>query len=83
MPNTEPAIASLIAPPDEATRSPQPQFHLTDDFIAKSYDSKAHIECIGNSLSHQILALSQTLQATGADPSVQILNDALLQAFIS
>lgn len=36
---------------------------------------------IGNSLSHLILALSQTLQDSGANPSAQTLRDLSLQAF--
>ncbi len=36
---------------------------------------------IGNSLSHLMLALSQSIQSTGNDPSIQNISDALLQAF--
>ncbi|KAK0152194.1 hypothetical protein N1851_006426 [Merluccius polli] len=36
---------------------------------------------IGNSMSHLVLALSQTLQSPGVDPSVQALSEASLRAF--
>ncbi len=36
---------------------------------------------IGNSLSHLMLALSQSLQSMGDDPSIQNTSDASLQAF--
>lgn len=36
--------------------------------------------CIGNSFSHLILALSQSLLSWGADVSIQSLSDASLQA---
>ncbi len=81
MPSTELALATLILLPDQALRPdaccPWPQCRLTDDFIGKSYD----VARIGNSMSHLILALSQTLPSSGADQSVQSLSEASLQAF--
>nr|WPK86714.1 NLRC3-like protein 49 [Sebastes schlegelii] len=74
----EPAIASLIVSPDEALRTdarcPRPQCRLTDDRAAR-------MGRMGNSFSHLILALSQSLQETGTDPAAQTLSDASLQAF--
>ncbi len=85
MPSMELALATLILSPDEAlrpdARCPWPQCRLTGDFIGKSYDAAARVASIGNSMSHLILALSQTLQSSGADQSVQSLSEASLQAF--
>ena len=85
MPTIEPALAALILSPDEAlrpdARCPRPQCRLTDDFIAKSYDAAARAACIGNSLSHLTLAMSKTLQSSGAEQEVQDLSEASLQAF--
>ena len=74
MPSPEPSIASLICTPDEAcrpvSRCPRPQCRLTDDLLVKSYDVAARVGRIGNSLSHILLALSQTIQTSGvAAPS--------------
>lgn len=81
----EPAIASLIVSPDEALRTdarcPRPQCRLTDDLLARSYNIAARMGRMGNSFSHLILALSQSLQETGTDPAAQTLSDASLQAF--
>src|SRR4029434_9854055 len=67
MPNIDPAVAALVLTPGEAlrpdARGPRPQCRLTDDYIVKSYDTAARIGGLGNSMSHLILALSQTLQA--------------------
>ena len=47
----------------------------------------ARVGRLGNSFSHIVLALSQTIQearkheASGADPSAQTLSDASLQTF--
>ncbi|KAL7390944.1 hypothetical protein ABVT39_001691 [Epinephelus coioides] len=85
----EPTIASLIVSPDEAlrpdARCPRPQCRLTDDLLTKSYHIAAYMGHLGNSLSHFILALSQTLQESGVDSSAQTLSDASLQtsAFMS
>ncbi|KAK0141172.1 hypothetical protein N1851_021814 [Merluccius polli] len=85
MPTIEPALAALILSPDEALRPdahcPRPQCRLTDDFIVKSYDAVARAACIGNSLSHLTLAMSETLQSSGAEQEVQDLSEASLQAF--
>ena len=73
MPSVEPSIASLICTPDEAlrpvSRCPRPQCRLTDDLLVKSYDAAARVGRIGNSLSHILLALSQSLQTSGVAAS--------------
>ncbi|KAL7403275.1 hypothetical protein ABVT39_027118, partial [Epinephelus coioides] len=85
MPAIDASIASLIVSPDEAlrpnARCPRPQCRVTDDLLTKSYDIAARMGRIGNSLSHLVLALSQTLQNTGADAQAQGLSDASLQVF--
>lgn len=85
MPNIEPSVAALVLSPGEAlrpdARCPRPQCRLTDDLIVKSYDTAARIGRIGNSMSHLLLAMSQTLQGAEVDPSVQDLSDTSLQAF--
>ena len=81
----EPTIASLIVAPEEVlrpnARCPKPQCRITDDLLTKCYDTAARMGRIGNSLSHLILALSQSLQSSSADASVQSLSDTSLQAF--
>ncbi|CAL8269113.1 unnamed protein product [Boreogadus saida] len=81
----EPTIASLIVAPEEVlrpdARCPRPQCRITDDLLTKCYDTAARMGRIGNSLSHLILALSQSLQSSSADASVQSLSDTSLQAF--
>ena len=74
MPSVEPSIASLICTPDEVlrpvSRCPRPQCRHTDDLLVRSYDTAARVGRIGNSLSHILLALSQSLQSSGvAAPS--------------
>ena len=85
MPDIEPSVAALVLSPGEAlrpdARCPQPQCRLTDDHIVRGYNTAARMGRIGNSMSHLILALSQTLQASDVDPSVRDLSDASLQAF--
>ena len=85
MPAVEPAIASLILAPDEAlrpnARCPRPQCRVTDDLLSKAYDAAARMGRIGNSLSHLLLGLSTSLQQAQAEPSLQSLSDASLQAF--
>ena len=85
MPNIEPAVAALVLSPDEAlrpdARCPRLQCRLTDDSIVRSYNTAARMGRIGNSMSHLILALSQSLQESDADPSIQRLSDTSLQAF--
>lgn len=85
MPAIDASIASLIVSPDEAlrpdARCPRPQCKITDDLLTKSYDIAARMGRIGNSFSHLVLALSQTLQTTGVDAQTQSLSDASLQAF--
>jgi len=85
MPKVDPFIASFIISPEEAWRPnvccPRPQCRITDDLLSQAYNTAARMGRIGNSLSHLMLALSQSLQPIGGDPSVQILSDASLQAF--
>lgn len=85
MPNIEPSVAALVLSPGEAlrpdARCPRPQCRLTDDLIVKSYDTAARIGRISNSMSHLILAMSQTLQGSDMDQSVRDLSDTSLQAF--
>ena len=81
----EPAIASLVVSPDEALRTdarcPRPQCRITDDLLTRSYNIAARVGRLGNSLSNFVLALSQTIRGSGADPSAQTLSDASLQTF--
>ena len=81
----EPAIASLVVSPDEALRTdarcPRPQCRITDDLLTRSYNIAARVGRLGNLLSHIVLALSQTIRGSGADPSAQTLSDASLQTF--
>ncbi|XP_049437342.1 uncharacterized protein LOC125891834 [Epinephelus fuscoguttatus] len=85
VPAIDASIASLIVSPDEAlrpdARCPRPQCRVTDDLLNKSYDIAAQMGRIGNSLSHLVLAQSQTLQTAGADAQAQGLSDASLQVF--
>ncbi|XP_042562141.1 LOW QUALITY PROTEIN: uncharacterized protein LOC122131476 [Clupea harengus] len=85
MPNVEPSVAALILSPDEAlrphARCPRPQCRLTDDLIVRCYDAAARTARIGNSMSHLMLALTQTLQGTGDASASQGLCDSSLQAF--
>ncbi|KAL2077918.1 hypothetical protein ACEWY4_025603 [Coilia grayii] len=85
MPNIEPSVAALVLSPGKAlrpdARCPRPQCRLTDDLIVKSYDTAARMGRIGNSMSHLLLAMSQTLQGADLDPSVRDLSDTSLQAF--
>lgn len=78
MPAVDASIVSLIVSTDEAIRSDvrcrRPQCRITDDFLTKGYNIAAQMGLIGNSLSHLVLALSQTLQTTGADVSVMLLS---------
>ena len=71
MPCIEPALAALILSPEEALRPdscfPRSHWCLTDKLNGKSYDSAAWVVSIGNSMSPLILALSQTVQSSGAD----------------
>lgn len=65
----ESSFASLIVSPDEVLRP--------DGLLTRSSNAAASM----GRLSQLILALSQTLQKPGSDPSVQPLRNALLQAF--
>ncbi|MEQ2184638.1 hypothetical protein GOODEAATRI_010088, partial [Goodea atripinnis] len=79
------ANASLIVPPDEVlrpnVRCPQPQCHVTDDLHCRAYNSGAWMGRIGNSLSHQMLGLSSSLESVPLDQSTQGLLDTSMQAF--
>ena len=85
MPAIDAPIASLIVSQDEALRPdahcPRPQCRITDDLLTKSYDIAAQMGRIGDSLSHLVLALSQSLQTTDTDAQAQSLSDASLQTF--
>lgn len=85
MPGVEPTLAAIIVSPDEAlrpdARCPRPQCRITDDYICKSYDAAARAARIGNSMSHMLLALSQSLQSAEVEPPIRDLTDTLLQAF--
>ncbi|KAJ8270597.1 hypothetical protein GJAV_G00116910 [Gymnothorax javanicus] len=81
----EQSITSLIVPPEEVlkpeARCPRPQCRITNKFLTKCYDTAARMGRVGNSLSHLMLALSQSSQSSSVDTSVQSLSDASLQAF--
>ncbi|KAI7807002.1 putative disrupted in schizophrenia 1 protein-like [Triplophysa rosa] len=84
MPKIDPIIASFVLSPEEVLRTnvrwPRPQCRITDDLLIQAYNTAAHMGRIGNSLSHLMLALSQSLQASGSDTTSQDLSDASLQA---
>lgn len=75
VPAVESTIASLIVSPEEAlrpdTRCPHPQCQVMD--------AAARMGCMGNSLSHLMLALSASLEQT-VDASSTSLSYASLQA---
>src|SRR4029434_7163925 len=54
---------------------------MTDDLIVKSDDAAARTARIGNSMSHLMLSLTQTLQVTEDASASQGLCDSSLQAF--
>lgn len=85
MPSVDSVIANLVVAPADASRPvarcPRPQCRVTDELLAKSYDSAARIGRLGNSLSHLALALSQSLKEAGVDDATQTLSDASLQTF--
>ncbi len=85
MPEVDPFIASFILSPEEALRPnahcPRPQCRITDALLIQAYNTAARMGRIGNSLSHLMWALSQSLQSMGDDPSIQNISDASLQAF--
>ncbi|TNN44873.1 CMP-N-acetylneuraminate-beta-galactosamide-alpha-2,3-sialyltransferase 4 [Liparis tanakae] len=85
MPAIEPTIASLIVSPEETlrpeVRCPRPQCRVTDELLSQAYNTAARMGRIGNSLSHLMLALSESLQQATPDASVSSLSDASLQAF--
>ena len=81
MPAVEPTIASLIVAPEEVLRPNACCPSITDGLLTKCYDTAACLGRIGNSLSLLILALSQSLQSSSADTSVQSLSDTSLQVF--
>ena len=80
MPPVKPAIAALIVLHDEAlrpdARCPRPQCQAADDLLSKAYDAAAAcMGCIGNSLSHLMLALSASLQEAMLETSVHSFGD--------
>ncbi|CAJ1084184.1 LOW QUALITY PROTEIN: uncharacterized protein LOC114481864 [Xyrichtys novacula] len=80
MPAIEPGIASLIMSPDESLRQdarcPRPQCRQTDDLLVRAYDSGARAGCIGNALSHLMLALSASLHGDDAGPGGKTAGEA-------
>lgn len=76
---------SIIESPEEPLqlddRCPRTQGQVTDNLLTRVYDAGARAGHIGNSLSPLMLALSASLQETGADPSTTSLSDASLQAY--
>lgn len=85
MPGIEPTLAAIIVSPDEAlrpsARCPRPQCRITDDYICRGYEAAARAARIGNSMSHMLLALSQSVQSSEVEPPIRDLTDSLLQAF--
>lgn len=69
MPEVDPFIASFILSPKEAlrpnARCPRPQCRITDALLIQAYNTAAYMDRIENSLSHLMLALSQSLQSMG------------------
>ena len=83
MPAVEPCVASLIISPDEALRQvvrcPNAECRRTDDLLGRAYSASASLGRVGNSLTHLLLALRESL-ATTQDAAVCELLDASLQS---
>ncbi|KAK0141843.1 Tumor protein p63-regulated gene 1 protein [Merluccius polli] len=60
----------------------RPQWRIMDNLITKSYNAAARMGRNENSLSHLVLALSQSMQASGADPTTQSLSNYQCVKFI-
>ena len=60
-PPVELEVASLIVFPYGLMPHSRPQCCITDYLITRRYDAAAYMGRIGNSLSHLIFALSQSL----------------------
>ncbi len=84
MPKVDPIIASFVLSPEEVLRPnvhcPLSQCRITDDLLIQAYNTAARMGRMGNSLSHLMLALSQSLQSSGSDTPTQDLSDATLQS---
>lgn len=74
MPDVEPIMASLIVSSEETlwqtVRCPRPLCRVTEDLIARSYNTGARATHIGNSLSHFIFALSAALCRVGVEAAM-------------
>lgn len=84
MPKIDLIIASFVLSPEEVLRTNgrchHPQWQITDNLLIQAYNTAARMGHIGNSLSHLMLALSESLQASGSDTTSQDLSNASLQA---
>ena len=88
MPAVEPSMAAIKISLGEAlrpnTHCPRPQCRSMDDYLIKCYETAAHMGCIGNTLFHLMLGLSQSLQLPTVNPSTQsTFSDTSLQSFAS
>lgn len=63
------SIASLVGAPAARpdARCLHPQCRVTNELLTKSYDTAARIGHLGNSLSHLVLALFQSLHDVNPD----------------
>lgn len=68
-------MTSFILSPDEAWRSnarcPRPHCRITDGHLVPAYNSAARMGRIGNSLSHLMFGLSQSLQTIEGDSTFE------------
>ncbi len=73
----------LFSSPEEVlrpnVRCPCPQCRITDDLLIQACKAVC-MGRIGNSLSHLMLALSQSFQSSGSDTPTQDLSDATLKS---
>lgn len=80
MPPIEPAVASLIVPPDEALRQdprcPNMECRRTDNLIGKIYNSTACLGRTVNTLAHLLLAINASLSLPDA-AATELVNVAL------
>lgn len=80
MPTVEPAVASLIVPPDEALRQdprcPNMECRRTDNLIGKIYNSTACLGRTVNTLAHVLLAIIASLNSPEAT-AAELVNVAL------
>ncbi len=73
MPPLEPAVASLIVPPDKALRQdprcPNMECRWTDNLIGKMYNSTACLGRTVNTLAHLLLAMPRSAHQTLQPPN--------------